>query len=115
MSTPRARQTGLLTQPIGEQLVVFDRQRHRLHLLNRTAALVWRHCDGRRTGQELASLVGSELGSAIDESVVTLALDYLQEAHLLEAKAPVPADTAGLSRRSLLKRAAAVTAGVLLP
>jgi len=112
---PRAQRAGLLVQSVGDQLVVFDQARQRLHVLSRTAAVVWRYCDGRHTLTDLAAQAGRELGTPVDESLVELALAQLDEAHLLEGRlAPeLGADT--VSRREMLQRAAAVVAGVLLP
>ena len=113
---PRAQRSGLLVQPVGDQLVVYDQARQRLHVLSRTAAAVWRHCDGRRTAAELIEPVGDELGTQVDESVIALALAQLDEARLLEERlAPAPGEDT-LSRREVLHRAAAaLVAGVLLP
>ncbi len=111
--TPRARQARLLTREIGDELAVYDEDRDRLHVLNRTAALVWRHCDGQRTVADLAALVSRELGSPAGEHVVWLALARLQRAHLLEARVAAPG-VASASRRALLRGAAQTAAGALL-
>ncbi len=114
LMTPRARQAQLLVKPIGDQLVVYDQARYRLHLLNQTVALVWRHCNGQRTVAELAALVSRELDVAADEDVVWLALEELQSAQLLEE--PVaPPRLANVSRREFFHRAAGIAGGVLLP
>jgi hypothetical protein len=113
---PRARQSGFLLRPVGDQLVVFDQTRQRLHVLSRTAALVWRHCDGQRTVTELIEPVGRELGVPADESLITLALEQLDEAQLLEVHLARASGEDSLSRREMLHRAAAaLAAGVLLP
>ena len=112
---PRAQRSGFLVKAVGDQLVTFDRSRQRLHVLSQTAALVWRHCDGTHTVADLVGLVGDELGAPVDESLITLALAQLDEAHLLEE--PVASTTRGdgLSRRDLLQRATAMAAGIMLP
>ncbi len=112
---PRAQRGGLLVHPVGDQLVLFDQSRQRLHVLSRTSALVWRHCDGEHTVAELIDLIGDELGAPVDESLITLALAQLDEARLLESRlAPASGDDS-LSRRDMLHRAAALAAGILLP
>src|SRR5207253_2055197 len=58
--------------------------RHRAHLLNRTAAAIWRRCDGRTTIEEMTASL-PELGLPADPTVVHYALAQLQRAHLLEA------------------------------
>ena len=113
---PRARHSGFLLRPVGDQLVVFDQARQRLHVLSRTAAIVWRHCDGQHTVTELMKLVGDELGAPADESLITLALEQLDEARLLEEQLARAPGEDSLSRREMLHRAAAaLAAGVLLP
>jgi hypothetical protein len=112
---PRAQRSGFLVKAVGDQLVTFDQSRQRLHVLSRTAALVWRHCNGEHTVAELVDLVGKEVGAPVDESLITLALAQLDEAQLLENTiAPASRDD-GLSRRELLQRAAVLAAGVMLP
>jgi hypothetical protein len=112
---PRAQRGGLLVQPVGDQLVLYDQSRQRLHVLSRTSALVWRHCDGRHTVADLVDLVGDELGAPVDESLITLALAQLDEARLLENRLALASGHDSLSRRDLLHRAAALAAGILLP
>ena len=112
---PRAQRGGLLVQPVGDQLVLFDQSRQRLHVLSRTSALVWRHCDGEHTVAELIDLVGDELGAPVDESLITLALAQLDEARLLENRLAPASGDHSLSRRDMLHRAAALAAGILLP
>jgi hypothetical protein len=113
---PRAKRSGFLLRPVGDQLVVFDQARQRLHVLSRTAAVVWRHCDGERTVTELIEPVGRELGVPAEESLITLALEQLDEAQLLEVHLARASGADSLSRREMLHRAAAaLAAGVLLP
>lgn len=112
---PRAQRSGFLMKAVGDQLVAFDQSRQRLHVLSRTAALVWRHCDGTHTVADLVGLVGDELGAPVDESLITLALAQLDEVHLLEEPVASKTRDDGLSRRDLLQRAAAMAAGIMLP
>ena len=76
---PEARRDRLLIQEVGEELVVYDRERHRIHRLNRTAALVWHHCDGRTSVSDLAALLARELNLPADEGLVWLILDWLEK------------------------------------
>ena len=112
---PRAQRSGFLVKPVGDQVVVFDQSRQSLHVLSRTAALVWRHCDGRHTVAELIDLVGGELGVPVDESVITLALAQLDEARLLGDRLTPAAGEGSVSRRDLLHMAGALAAGIMLP
>ena len=112
---PRAKRNGFLVKPVGDQLVVFDQSQQQLHVLNRTNAIVWRHCDGQHTVTELVELVGAELGVLVDESVITLALTQLDEARLLETRLAAAAGEERVSRREMLHIAGALAAGIMLP
>jgi hypothetical protein len=111
----RARRDDVRMRAVGDQMVVYDEERQRLHLLNRSAALVFRHADGQRSVADLAALLGREFEAPADDSVVLLAVQELEEANLLETAVPSSVGLTKLSRRALLARAAAVAAGVLLP
>jgi hypothetical protein len=100
----------LLIRELPDELLVYDQQQHHAHCLNRTAALVFRHADGTRTAADLARLPGA------DDEVVTLALDQLNGAGLLEVQAS-DADaelSAGMSRREVARRVG-IAAAILLP
>jgi len=107
---PQTRRSGLLIRELPNELLVYDREHHRAHCLNRTAALVFRHADGSRSLAELARVPGA------DAEVVTLALEQLAAAGLLEAAAPGTdaASCAGLSRRDVARRVG-LAAAILLP
>jgi hypothetical protein len=98
------RRDRLLIQEVGDELVVYDEQRHQAHSLNRTAALVWRHCDGHSSITELAALLESELGIQADEGLVWLALNRLEKAHLLREPLTRPRIGAGISRRQVVRK-----------
>ena len=51
---PTARRTGVLTEDVGDEVVVFDRETGNAHRLNRAATFVWRRCDGRTPVSEPA-------------------------------------------------------------
>jgi hypothetical protein len=100
---------------VGDQLVVYDEVRQRLHVLSRTAAFVWSHCDGQNAVSDLVALLGRELDAPADESVVMLALEQLDEARLLEERLAPASASERLSRREMLHWAAALAVGVLVP
>jgi hypothetical protein len=100
----QARSERLLTQELSDELLVYDLDRHRAHSLNRTAALVWRHCDGRTTVAEMAALLQRELSLPADEDAVWMALRRLDKAHLLQAPITLPADAVRCSRREMVRK-----------
>ncbi len=113
---PRARQDELVVEELQDETLVYDLEGHKASCLNRTAALVWLHCDGRTSVADVAALLTKELDIPGDEAVVWMALDRLGRAHLLSEPVTLPADRAQYSRREMLRtlrRAAGIS--LLLP
>jgi len=81
-SVPTKRD-GLVVQTIGDEAIVYDGKTHEAHSLNRTAALVFQHVDGKSQLPEIAGKVGADLGRAADDRLVKVALDRLAAAGLL--------------------------------
>ena len=112
-SRVKARAIGLVVRDLTDEVVVYDKERHQAHCLNRTSAFVFRHADGRRTAADIAAL----LGPGAYEDLVHAALDQLAAAGLLEtdaeATACVPAAPAP-SRRDVLRQVG-LGAAVLAP
>ena len=52
---PKARHNKLVIQELEDEVLVYDLERNQAHCLNRTAALIWEHCDGKQTVWGLAS------------------------------------------------------------
>ncbi len=103
--TPKARKNHLLVHQIDDETVVYDKERKRAHRLNNTATRVWSLLDGNRTTSEIAGDLD------VDESVVTLSVDHLASAHLLESGEPLSVSR----RKAVLKIASAAAVGFLLP
>jgi hypothetical protein len=100
---PEARTDKLLVRHVGDDLVVYDRILYCAHLLNRTATLVWRHCDGDTTPEELTELLARELNKPADERLTWLALEALNRCRLLKAS-PTRPGRARISRRQLIRQ-----------
>jgi len=113
-SLPQARREELLVQELADELLVYDRTRHKAHCLNQTAALVWQRCDGKTSVTEMARLLGKETHTRVDEAVVWLAFDQLSKAHLLQGDAREWTGRSGISRREVMRRIGAAAA-VALP
>jgi hypothetical protein len=97
---------------VADETLVYDLKGHRAHCLNRTAAAVWRSCDGRTPVAAIGRRLGHDTGEGVDTEVVWLALAQLQKAGLLD-DASLPARAAGVSRRAALGRL--VGAALLVP
>lgn len=110
---PLARRDNLVVQEMPEEVLVYDLDRHKAHCLNRTAALVWQHCDGRNDVSDIARLMQNELKAPVDDALVFLALDQLGKDHLLEKRVELPTEVR-ISRRELMRKVGLATA-VALP
>src|SRR5579859_903618 len=101
---PKARLNQILVEQVDDELVVYDEARDVAHSLNPSAALVWRHCDGRTTVPELTNLLHTTLKLPADEELVWLALDRLETAHLLQDRLERPTEMASVSRRQVIRK-----------
>jgi hypothetical protein len=99
---PRA-QTGLVTRPVGDEVVVYDPERHVAHCLNRTAAIVLDLANGENSVATIARALAVNTANEVDEGVVLLALDRLADAKLIQAAG---SSTVSWSRRNALQRLA---------
>lgn len=114
---PRARTLGLIVEGLEDELLVYDLKRQKSHCLNRAAAQIWERCDGRTSADEMARAISRDAGTGeggkgMSEEAVWVGLRQLAGAHLLEGKLRVPAGAAKVTRRELVKRAAAVAVSV---
>jgi hypothetical protein len=85
-----------LDAPLGDELVVFDPDRTRLHLLNASAALIWATCDGERTVDQVTDLVADACGLPVEtiaDDVATTVATYLAEGLLQRTDAEDGPDT----------------------
>jgi hypothetical protein len=110
---PKARRLGLVIRELPEELLVYDTERHKAHCLNRSAALIWKHCDGQSTPADMVERVATALAVPITEDLIWHALDQLREFHLLEEMGPEPEGWARMTRRELMRLGG--IAGLALP
>src|SRR5438876_826238 len=114
MENPR-KKTTVGTASDGDGLHVFNHQQQQAYALNTTSALVWQHCDGHTTPEQLTELVRQKfnVSRAEGEQLTWLALDELGKANLLEAEVARPRLLSSkLTRRQMLTTFA--TAGAAL-
>ncbi len=97
---PRARTSRLVTRDLGDELLVYDLERHKAYCLNQVAMQVFRHCDGETTIPDMARRIGNALGLPVDEQAVRLGLVRLEKAHLLDGPVTQILHT---SRREMLR------------
>jgi hypothetical protein len=113
---PSTRHDELLVSELADETLIYDLQRHKAHCLNRTAAFVWQRCDGQTSVADIAAMLPAELGLPAEVDIVLLALERLEEVHLLREPLPSSRSATSISRRKLLaKLGVAGGAGLLLP
>jgi coenzyme PQQ synthesis protein D (PqqD) len=100
---PLKRERLLRVEAFGDELLIYDLDRHHAHSLNGIAACVWQNADGLSSVADLAHKVADACGVEADETAVWRALRELEAAALLAT--PIdPAELADPSRREALTR-----------
>jgi hypothetical protein len=110
---PARRSDGIVRQA-GDEVLIYVRKTNKAHCLNRTAAEVWKLCDGVRTCGEIVNALNREFDPRADEDLVWTALKQLDRARLFEKRLKLPVERRSLSRRDLLHRMGGAAGGVLL-
>ena len=59
---PLARKRGLVVRELPEEVLVYDLDTHKALCLNRTAALVWKCCDGQTGIEGMLRALRAETG-----------------------------------------------------
>jgi hypothetical protein len=108
------RIAALSTEAVGDGLAVLDTGRKQSYVLNATSALVFQHCDGQTSPEQLAQILRQKFNllPAEAERLTELALEELETAQLLVPTAIHPAT---FSRRQALTGLAAGLSVALLP
>jgi hypothetical protein len=101
---PLARRERLLVEELPDEVLVYDLDRNKAHCLNQTAALIWNHCDGLTSVEEMAIILQQHSQERVDQNVVWFGLDQLQKARLIDRPVARPTGKARLSRRELVKQ-----------
>jgi hypothetical protein len=104
---PAARRHDLVITPLADELVIYDTAANQLHTLNPTAAFVWQQCDGQTSVSVIAQRFAQTYGMDDGSGLVWSALDQLDRQQLLKGRVERPVWLVDVSRRDLMKRAAA--------
>lgn len=104
---PQARTDGVISELVGDDLVVYDEVSRTAHSLSAAAASVWELCDGKRSSQEIAQ----EL--SLEPAMAARAVAELSECGLLD-DSPSAAASVGISRREAAKKFARVGGAALV-
>jgi hypothetical protein len=112
---PRARKSRLIVKEVDGEILIYDQERDKAHCLNPTAAKVWKYCDGETTLTQACNSLSRDLGTHVDEKLVSYAVDQFASDHLLEAEVGMPAFMIpGLNRRQMV-RTLGLAAAVAVP
>lgn len=110
---PTARSKDLIIEELPDEVLVYDLRTDKAHCLNRTAALIWENCDGKKSEADLAALLPGEFESPMSRKAVTLGLEQLASFGLLTEDATAqPRER--LSRRRLIQNLG-LSAALALP
>lgn len=104
---PKARSADLVVQQVNDETMVYDLLSHQAHCLNRTAAEIWKNCDGQTPVPVIAERIGRDFGADVEQDLVLLAVTELSERKLLENQEIRPRMT---NRREALRK---ITFGVV--
>lgn len=112
---PTARTEGLVTMQVSDGLIVYDRESHQIHHLNRATAAVWSLCDGKIALSELLDSVRLKVGENFESDHLLEALAILDEVDLLTNRLELGPNRVKQSRRNILRRAATIGGAVTIP
>lgn len=101
---PLCRSENILTQELGDEILIYDLTGDRAFCLNRSCMMIWQECDGRKSVREIAGILSGKLNVKVTEEFIWLALGQLDKEKLMQDAPPVPASFAGLSRREAIRR-----------
>ncbi len=100
---PLARTDQLIVKEVDDEVLVYDLNTDQAHCLNKTAAMVWRNCDGGNSVADITRLLETDSNANVDENVVWLAMDELQKFSLLQHSVAKPIELGGMTRRQLMR------------
>lgn len=93
---PQAKNTDLVVQDLGKELLVYDLLTHQAYQLNETSMIVFNACDGKTTFDQLKAQ------HKYTDEIIFLALDGLKRENLLTDDFVSP--IAGVSRREVIRK-----------
>lgn len=103
---------GLLQHPLDDQVLVYDSESGRVHLLDATTASVLKSLQLAESAEMIAAKLERDTGSDRGEELLRLALDELATAGLTESSAKPMGEP---TRREILRRFAALGVAAAIP
>ncbi len=87
------RDSQLIIHELDDELLLYDPRIDRTHRLNGSASVIWQHCSGERSVEDIASKLTEAFDVAIDEALpdTQAALQQMISEHLVVIEdAPAP-------------------------
>ena len=113
---PKALSENIVTQKIGDELLIYNLETHRAMSLNSTVACVWELCDGTKNLSEIHRQAERQLKSALPEEAIVLALDELKKNKLFaetDRGSESEKTLSEMSRRAMIRRVGLATAAAI--
>lgn len=82
---PKIRRTGLVTQELKNEILIYNLTTHKAHCLNSSLAHIWNYCDGKTTFEQVIDSFKDNHQTKINEDFIWLALDELAKKDLIES------------------------------
>ncbi len=101
---PLGRKDEIVVQEVDGEVLIYDLKRDKAFCLNKTSAIVWQACDGKRTVAEIGGYLAERLGTKTDDDILWLALDQLSKEKLIEPATDFSEKFSGLSRRQVIRK-----------
>lgn len=101
---PRAEVENIVVQNMPDETLVYHKEHNTAHCLNKTAAAIWKHCDGTLTIAEIADRAARDLNATVNDEMVWSAIEQFERENLMQGKLARPAGTGGINRRELMRR-----------
>ncbi len=107
--------SGLLRHPLDQQVLVYDSRDDRVHLLDPTTACVLDLLEeGGWTREGISAELAVRLNVTPSDGFLSLALDELRKADLLDERVTAPSPLADVNRRELVRKLAMTGAAAFL-
>lgn len=104
MNCPPVKYQNVVIQELDEEILIYDLLKNKAFCLNKTSAMIWQECDGKKTVEEISFAVSKKSGTTVNENIVWLALNQFKTEELLEDNNKITTPFDGLSRREIVKK-----------
>lgn len=95
---PIARNTDVVIQRLGKEILIYDLKNHKAFNLNETSSIIYQACDGKTSFSEL------KVKHGFTDDLIFLALDELKKENLIEADETLISPFVGMSRREAIRK-----------